>query len=83
MTAIEKFNYLNSLLEHSANEAISGYALTAANYREAVATLEKRFGNKQLIIDKHLDVMFNAEPGSSDNNVRGLRHLFDTITSHI
>ena len=83
LTAIEKFNYLNSLLERSAKEAISGYALTATNYQEAVATLQKRFGNKQLIIDKHLDVMFNADPVTSDNNVRGLRRLFDTITSHI
>jgi len=42
LSAIEKFNYLNSLLERSAKEAISGYALTATNYQEAVATLQKR-----------------------------------------
>jgi len=83
LTAIEKFNYLNSLLECSAKEAISGYALTATNYQEAVTTLQKRFGNKQLIIDKYLDVMFNADPVTSDSNVRGLRRLFDTITLHV
>ena len=36
---IEIFNYLNSLLERSAREAISGFALTAANYHEAVLVL--------------------------------------------
>jgi len=83
LTAIGKFNYLNSLLERSGKEAISGYALTATNYQEAVATLQKRFGNKQLIIDKHLDFMFNADPVSNDSNVCRLRCLFDTITLHI
>ena len=41
LTDIEKFNYLNSLLESSAREAISGFSLTAANYREAISLLKK------------------------------------------
>ena len=32
LSDIEKFNYLTSLLERSAREAVSGLALTAANY---------------------------------------------------
>ena len=83
LSEIEKFNYLNSLLERSAREAISGFALTAANYHEAISTLKKRFGGKQQIIDKHLDVLFNTEAVVTANNVRGLRYLFDTVTSHI
>ena len=31
LSEVEKFNYLNSLLERSAREAVSGLALTAAN----------------------------------------------------
>ena len=54
---IEKFNYLNSILECLAREAVSGFALTTANYHEANSTLKKRFGGKQHIIDKHLDVV--------------------------
>jgi len=83
LSEIEKFNYLNSLLERSAKEAISGFTLTAANYREAISTLQKRFGNKQQIIDKHLDVLFNVDAVVNPSNVRGLRRLFDTVTSHI
>ena len=49
---IYKFNYLNTLLEGPASEAISGLKLTTANYNEAVAILKRRFGKKQLIIVK-------------------------------
>lgn len=48
LSEIDKFNYLRSLLQGSALEAVSGLTLTAANYNEAVGILEKRFGNKQL-----------------------------------
>ena len=41
LSDVEKFNYLNSLLERSAREAVSGLALTAANYRQAIETLKK------------------------------------------
>ena len=83
LSEIEKFNYLNSLLEYTAREAISGFALTAANYHQAISLLKKRFGGKQQIIDKLLEVLFNIDPVVSGNNVNGLRHLFDTVTSHI
>ena len=45
LAAIDKFNYLNSLLVKSASEAISGLSITAANYDEAVTILKRRFGN--------------------------------------
>ena len=57
LSEIEKFNYLNSLLEHTAKEAISGFSLTAANYHQAISVLKKRFGGKQQVVDKHLEVL--------------------------
>ena len=62
LSAIDKFNYLNSLLEHSAAEAIAGLSLTYSNYDEAIAVLKKRFGNKQQLIAKHMDVLLHIEP---------------------
>ena len=41
LTSVEKFNYLASVLERSAREAISGLSLTASNYEEAISTLKK------------------------------------------
>lgn len=37
LSDIEKFNYLSTLLERSAREAISGLALTSTNYHQAIA----------------------------------------------
>ena len=46
LSSVEKFNYLSSLLENTAREAIAGLSLTEANYAEAVSTLKKRFGGQ-------------------------------------
>ena len=66
---IDKFNYLNSLLERTAREAISGLALSSANYHEAIAILKKCFGNKQQIISKHMDILLNLEAVTSSHNL--------------
>ena len=83
LSDIDKFNYLRSLLERTAYEAISGLTLTSANYHEAIAILKKRFGNKQQIISKHMDVLLNVEPVTSQYNLSGLRHMYDLMESHI
>ena len=83
LSAVEKFNYLTSLLERSAQEAISGLALTAANYSEAVATLKKRFGSKPQIVNKHMEDLLQVEGVTSSQNVRALRQLFDHVSSHV
>ena len=83
LSGIDKFNYLNTLLEGPAAEAISGLKLTAANYNEAVAILKRRFGNKQLIITKHMDVLLNIDAVTSPHNLKGLRHLYDVVESQV
>jgi DNA-binding transcriptional ArsR family regulator len=80
---VQKFTYLKSLVEGTAREAISGLSLSADNYEEAVGILEKRFGNKQRIIDRHLDILLNLEQVSSANNVVALRHLYDQVESNV
>ena len=57
-------------LERTARDAISGLTLTAANYKEAVEILQKRFGSRQQIISKHMDILLNLDPV-----VKALRHL--------
>ena len=53
------------------------------NYDEAVTILQKRFGNKKLIITKHMDALWNQEAVRSVNNLKSLRHLFDTVQAHV
>ena len=69
---VEKFNYLNSVVEGTAQEAIGGLSLTAANYEQAVTTLKKRFGSKQKIINKHMDTMLNVGSVFSCTDMKGL-----------
>ncbi len=40
LTDIDKFNYLRSLLDHTAYDAIAGLMLSAANYKQAITILE-------------------------------------------
>ena len=83
LSDIEKFNYLTSLLERSAREAISGFSLTTTNYQKAIETLKKRFGSKQQIINKHMDVLLHVEAVHFAQNTRALCRLFDNVSSHV
>lgn len=83
LTPVEKFNYLVSVLERSACEAISELSLTAANYNEAISTLKKRFGGRQKVIDKHMDALLKIGAVTSCHEVKALRRLHDLVSSHI
>jgi len=75
-------NYLHSLLDKSAAEAVSGLKLTTANYKEAVSILKRRFGNKQRIINRYMDALLSLEAVIS-HSTKGLRHFFDRVESHV
>lgn len=83
LAPVQKFTYLQSLLESSAAETVSGLALTAANYEEAIGTLKKRYGNKQLIVSKHMEVLMNLEIVGSENDTHKLRRLLDTVETQV
>ena len=83
LSKVDKFNYLRSMVSHSALEAISGLTLTGDNYDEAIEILQKRFGNKQLTINKHMEQLLNVDSVTSPYDVKGLRHLYDVIESNV
>ena len=83
LSDIDKFGYLRSLLERSASESVAGLTLTASNYKEAVSILEKRFGNTQQIISRHMDLLLNLEPVSAAHQLRNLRRLYDSVETHV
>ena len=62
---VDKFNYLSSLVEGVAAEAVSGLKLTTANYEKGIAILNKRFGNKQNIITKHMEILLSIDAVTS------------------
>ena len=71
------------MLERSAAEAISGLSLGASNYEEAIDILKARFGNKQQIINRHMEILLNLESVTSHYHVRSLRQLHDTVESNV
>ena len=83
LSKIDKFNYLNSLLESAAAESIAGLTLTSVNYDEAVATLKRRFGNKQLIVNRHMEILLNLESVCSHHHLKSLRHLMDVVEANV
>ena len=83
LSDVDKFNYLNAQLEGRASEAVAGLKLTSANYSEAIAILKKRFGNKLLTITRHMDVLLNIDAVTSQHNLKGLRHLYDSVETQV
>lgn len=83
LSEIEKFNYLRSLLQGPALDVVSGLTLTAANYKEAISVLRKRFGNKQQIVSRHMDILLNVEPVTSNYDLSHLRKLYDAVEAHV
>ena len=79
---IDKFNYLNSLLEGPAARAIQGLPVTEANYESAVKLLQERFGNKQKIISSHMEELLKLQTCSTDR-ANQLRTIYDRINVHV
>ena len=61
LSDIERFTYLKGYLTGEAARCIEGFTLTAANYSKALDLLKDRFGNKKLIISKHMDALLGLE----------------------
>ena len=72
-----------SILERSVAETISGLTLTASNYDEAIEILKGRFGNKQQIINRHMEIVLNLDSVTSHHHMRSLLKLRDTVESNV
>ena len=91
LSDIDWYNYLHSLLESPAANSNSCLSLTATNYSEAIAVLQKRFGNKQQVINKHMDAFpgtwssfINARPQKTPSSLwpSWMPHLVLEIPRH-
>jgi hypothetical protein len=82
ISPIDKFNYLNSLLEGPALRAIQGLTLTSANYNAAIEILNQRFGRPQQIVTAHMDELLKIQPCATDK-LSALRFVYDKISVHV
>ena len=65
---IAKLNYLFSLLEGQALQAIKGLAITESNYTAAIDILRECFGKTQQIIAAHMDELLKISTCDGDKS---------------
>ncbi|XP_035457052.2 uncharacterized protein LOC118280784 [Spodoptera frugiperda] len=79
---INKFHYLRASLKGKAAEVIKNIDFKADHYKLAWDLLCERYDNSRLLIDKHLQALFEVAPVTSESSVV-LRRLIDTTSKNI
>ena len=79
LSEVEKFTYLKSYLTGEAEMIIKGLDATAENYIEALKLLDERYGNRQVIVNSHMEAFFKLPNINDSNNIRLLRKLYDQM----
>ena len=74
---VDKLQYLKQSLVGIAADTISGLPLTNSSYGEAVDLLGKRFGDKQIVISRHMENLMELPKIASNTELRKLRNLYD------
>ena len=82
LSTIDKFNYLKNLLESNAYSTIAGLSLTAANYSTALDLLHKRYRQKQIIVNSHIDSILKMQPLHYNAEITQARKSYDTVETH-
>ena len=82
LPVVNKFTYLQSLLQGEAAAAIAGLSLTTENYTTAKSILEIRFGRKERIIFGHIQQLLKMQPIST-NGSSNLWRLHDEIQANV
>ena len=82
LSAVDKFNYLHTLLEGPAARSIQGLALSEANYPAAIDILKDRFGKPHQIIAAHMDEFIKL-PECNGDKASQLRLIYDRISVNI
>ena len=79
---VNKFSYLQSLLEGQAAQAIKGLTLTVTNYDAAIAILRDQFGKTQPTIAAHMDEILKIQ-ACTVRKISQLRYVYHDISVHV
>ena len=77
LSKIDKLKYLVNSLTGPAAQTLAGLQISNDSYDEAIELLEKRFGNKQVIITSFMDSLRELPKISTSDDIRRLRILYD------
>lgn len=79
---INKFHYLRASLKDSAALVIQSITFSAENYDIAWQTLCDRFNNNRLLINNHIQALFNIEPIVRESS-KALRNMIDIVNKNL
>lgn len=79
---IQKFHYLKSAVKGSAADIIASFEMTAEYYHTAWKLLEDRFDCKRLIIQSHIQQIFDLPVSTKENHIM-LRKIVDGAQKHL
>lgn len=77
-----KLEYLKCQCEGAAYQAIAGLELTNENYELAVKILKERFGQRQDILNAHMDALLYINAVHRNADISELRKFYDTVETH-
>ena len=77
-----KFQYLRKSLLEPARSVISGFQITASNYRAAVELLQQRYAKPYLIKRAHMNAMMNIKDVYDERQIDKMRALHDKVETH-
>ncbi|XP_077292805.1 uncharacterized protein LOC143915858 [Arctopsyche grandis] len=79
---IARFQYLLAVLKGEPSRVVSGLELADDAFSRAWSILDQRYNNKKIVIQHHLQALFEAEPVASNHHV-SLRRLIDDANMHV
>jgi len=82
LAKVDKFKYLRSYIEEPAKSVVTGFALTDANYEEAVDLLFKRYAKPGFIKRSHINKLLFLGPVFKETSVDRLLALRDQIETY-
>ncbi|KAL0832263.1 hypothetical protein ABMA28_001710 [Loxostege sticticalis] len=79
---INKFHYLRASLKGQASEIIKNIDFKGDNYEMASDLLCDRYNNNRLLVNNHVQALFDVEPVNKES-ATSLRRLIDTMNKNI
>ncbi|XP_054706599.1 uncharacterized protein LOC129216409 [Uloborus diversus] len=83
LSKTEKFNYLKSYLGGPAANAIAGFEISDENYDSALQILKERFGQKDVIINSHMNKLLNLSPVYKITDIPKLKRIHNEIEVNV
>lgn len=82
LSDVQKLYYLKTSLKGDASFTLQSLPLTSQNYEVAKKLLDDRYGNKRIIINKHVSALFNQTQIKKESAIE-LQNLLDTSLTHV